>query len=297
VTAPLAVPPVGEGCPPPLRCREVWETLQREATPWTLPRKGYSLRGWSYGSGPPLYFLNGFGGAAALFSLMAYLLRDRVRCLLFDVDLPGRAGPISLADFTADLLEAANLHGDGTFGVFGTTFGGTTALHAALTAPDRVDRLILQSVPAQGSLTWAERCLATLCYRSRRPLARFPGRLRVQTFNHRRWFPPLDPDRWQFFLDATGGQPVAWPARQALALRGVDLWAQLRDVRQPTLLVDTEGTGPRLSAAQEKVLRALPNVQEDRLHTTGLHPYLTHPHRLVKLIQAWWPALAPVPVA
>jgi 3-oxoadipate enol-lactonase len=173
--------------------------------------------------------------------------------------------------------------------VFGATVGGTIAMQAALEAPDRVERLILQSTPPRCPLSWSERCVGWWCAKSRTPVARFPGRLRVQTFNHRRWFPPLDPDRWAFFLEMTGNQAVALPARQALALHGTDLRPQLSSIHLPVLVIDTEGTGSRLSALQQEVISGLPNAHVERLHTTGLHPCLTHPHRLVKLIQGWWP--------
>jgi pimeloyl-ACP methyl ester carboxylesterase len=281
-------PAAASSCPPPLRCREVWQTVQRDAQTWLLPRDGYALRGWTFGAGPPLYFVNGFAGAAAIYSLLAYLLREQFRCVLFDIDLSAarlNTVPLNTAgDFAADLLAVADWHGDAAVTVFGATFGGTVALQAALSAPGRIERLILQNVPAHGSLTWAERTVAWWCAGSRRAVAQFPGRLRVQTFNHRRWFPPLDPDRWAFFLEATGAQPVALPARQALALERVDLRPQLTALRQPVLLIDTEGAGPRLAAAQQDVLQRLPQAREERLHTTGLLAALTHPHRLAKLM-------------
>jgi pimeloyl-ACP methyl ester carboxylesterase len=279
-------PPIAEGCPPPLNCRDVWAAVEREATAWRLPRPGYALRGWTLGSGPPLYFVNGFAGRASLFCLTAWLLRDRVRSVMYDVELGERAGPQSLADFSADLLDAATRSGDRSFAVFGATFGGTVALQAALAAPERVERLILLGVPARGTLTWVERLLAMVCLRSRRPLAKLPGRLTVQTHNHRRWFPPVDPDRWRCFLEMTGPLPAALAARQALALGQEDLRPQLAEVRQPVLLIETEGAGRRLAAAQDEVRRGLPNARVEPLHATGLHPYLTHPHRLVKLIQS-----------
>ena len=304
---------LGEGCPPPLSCREVWSTLGREATPWKLDRGNYALRGWSCGTGPPLYFVNGFAGASALFCLTVWLLREEYRCVLYDVELPEAeasafnlrtkstvpaikrraAGPCSLADFTGDLLEAASFQGDHSFSVFSTNFGGVVALQAALVAPERVERLILQSVPAHGRLAWTERLLAHVCSRSPAPLRQLPGRLTIQSFNHRRWFPPLDPDRWQCFQEMTGLQPMALAARQALAFDGFDLRPQLAQLRQPVLLIDVEGAGTRLSEAQRELRVRLPNVQEERLHTTGLIPYLTHPHRLVKLIQAWGLAAKP----
>jgi len=240
------------------------------------------------GCGPPLYFVNGFAGAAALYSLAVWLLRDEFRCILYDVEPAGRAGPISLGEFAEDLLAAASLHGDASFAAFGATAGGTIVLQAAVVAPERVERVILQSVPARCPLTWAERSVARWYVNSRRPVSQLPGRLRVQTFNHRRWFPPLDPDRWAFFLEMTGQQPVALPARQALALSATDLRPQLSSIQQPVLIVDTEGTGQRLSALQREAIAGLSSGRVEQLHTTGLHPYLTHPHRLVKLIQAWW---------
>jgi pimeloyl-ACP methyl ester carboxylesterase len=260
--------------------------VEREALPWGLTRQGYTLRGWSLGSGPPLYFVNGFAGCSSLFCLTAWLLRDHVRSVAYDVELSERGGPRSLADFSSDLLEAAALNADHTFAVFGPTFGGTVALQTALVAPDRIERLILIGVPARGTLTWTERLLARACLWSRRPLAKLPGRNTVQTFNHRRWFPQIDADRWRCFLEMTARVPAALAARQALALQDTDLRPQLPSIRPPALLIETDGLGPRLSAAQDEVLQGLPNAQVERLHTTGLSPYLTHPHRLVKLIES-----------
>jgi len=272
-----------------LRCRAVWEAVQRQAAHWTLPRAGYALKGWTIGAGPPLYFVNGFAGTAALHALVAWLLRDQYRSVLYDVELAGPNGPTTLADFTTDLLDAATLQGDATFSVYGSTFGGMVAVQAAAVAGDRVERLILQSVPIRGRLTPAEWLLARCCRRSLRPLAQFPLRIAVQTQNHRRWFPPLDPDRWSFFLETTGKLPTGLPARQALAWHGRDLSSLLPSITQPVLFVDTEGTGLRLSQSQAELREGLSQAREERLHSTGLHPYLTHPHRMVKLIQSFCP--------
>lgn len=277
-----------EGCPPPLRSRDVWQAVQQQAARWTLPRGGYRLSGWTLGEGPPLYFVTGFAGTAALYSLLAWLLRDQYRCVIYEVDLSDRGGPVTLADFTTDLLDAATLLGDEVFSVYGATFGGMVAVQAAAVAGERLERLVLQSVPTRVTLSPAERLLAH-CYRhSRRSLAHFPFRLTVQKWNHLRWFPPLDPDRWAFFLEETGRHPIAWPARQALALDGVDLRPLLPGLTQPVLLIDTEGTGHRLAQAQQELQSRLSHVHVERLHTTGLHPYLTHPHRVAKLIRSWW---------
>lgn len=277
-----------EGCPPPLRCRDVWNAVQQQAECWALPRVGYKLSGWTLGEGHPLYFVTGFAGSAALYALLAWLLRDHYRCVIYEVDLNDRGGPVTLADFTTDLLDAATLLGDEVFSVYGATFGGMVAVQAAAVAGERIERLILQSVPTRVTLSPAERLLAH-CYRhSRRSLARLPFRLTVQKWNHQRWFPPLDPERWAFFLEQTGRHPIAWPARQALALDGVDLRPLLPNLTQPVLLIDTEGTGHRLAHAQQELLSQLSQVHVERLHTTGLHPYLTHPHRVAKLIRSWW---------
>lgn len=281
-----------EGCPPPLRAREVAEAWRAAADAWELPRNGYRLQGTSWGAGPALYFAPPFAGTAQLYVLTAWLLRDSFRCVLIDWTAPGhdwRRAPLrDVADFSRDLLATADHLGDRRFAVYGASFGAAVALQAAVLAPERLELLFLQGGFARRPLTWAERAAAWWYRRSRRTLAELRGRVGVQTVNHRRWFPPLDPDRWDFFLEACGAAPLGLQARQALAAARFDLRGGLSGLPTPVRLIATEGAGRIAADLQGELRGLLPQATEDHLHSTGQHPYLTHPHRLVKLMRPAW---------
>jgi 2-succinyl-6-hydroxy-2,4-cyclohexadiene-1-carboxylate synthase len=90
--------------------------------------------------------LHGFGGTRRAWDGVATLL-DRERYLPLALDLPGhgqaldRERPITFAGCVADLLARA----PESFLLCGYSLGGRVALHLALTAPERVRRLVLVS--------------------------------------------------------------------------------------------------------------------------------------------------------
>lgn len=283
--APSVDPTPSEGCPPPLRCRHIAAALDSTASAWELDDSPLGTRGWCWGSGPPLYFLNPLGGSARLFALTAWLLREDFRCMLVDWPSPRAGVRADLDLFAKDLQLLAESAGDSQIAVFGSSFGGAVALRSASMSPGLVDRLIVQGAAQVRHLSIAERVLAWGALRSRRTVRELPFSAQVLRINHSRWFPPLDPDRWQWFLDLIGEFPVSLLATQALALHNVDLAPDLRRIECPVLVLDTEGAGPRARQDQAALRAHLAQGYAASMHTTGLYPYLTHPHRLVKLIR------------
>jgi pimeloyl-ACP methyl ester carboxylesterase len=291
----VAEPPGGEGCPPPLEWQEVLREFHRQADHWYLDRPDFRISGRTLGSGPPLYFLNGFSGTHELYALLVWLLRDHYRCVLFDYALPAarsgglksplRRGKTTLDDLADDVVAVADAAGDRQFDLFAPTFGGLVALTAARRFPERVGRLVLQGAFAHLELAPVERLLIRLCLVHPGRLRHLPGRSVVQRASHRRWFPPFDQTRWQFLADNTGSVRLADLARRGAIIRDSDLRPTLQDVRQPTLLIRTEGQGRGLEASCRMLAEALPDAKIEWLHETGLFPYLTHPHRLAKLIR------------
>ena len=63
----------------------------------------------------------------------------------------GRAVAFSLADAAAGLIAALDENGVAAGTLVGVGLGGTIALHAAAQVPDRVDRVVAVSAPAQPS--------------------------------------------------------------------------------------------------------------------------------------------------
>jgi len=279
------LPTPGEGCPPPLRSREVAATLEQSATAWSLPESPLGTHGWTWGTGPSLYFLSPIGGCARLFALASWLLREDFRCVLIDWDRPRTGRRLSVQAFIDDIETIANQHDDEQILLYGGDFGALLALQFAAQHPRRVDRALVQGISLQRQLSLAERCLAGWYARSAQTLAQIPYHQRVQTINHQRWFPPLDYDRWNWFLETTGQISVSLVAAQARAWHQADLSQTAANITCPVLFIHTEGMGPATQNQQERLAAQIADAHQTPLHTTGWHPYLTHPHRVAKLIR------------
>ena len=283
--------PSGEACPPPLVWHEVLNAYRTESRPWVLDRGTRRLVGRVWGEGPPLYLLNGFVGTAEMYALMVYLLRDTFRCVVYDTvgELGSHRLKPTISDYAADLIAAADQHGDSMICVFAPSFGAAIAMQAALDAPTRIGGMVLQHGFASRRLSYSERMLAWYARNSRKSLAQLPWRRRIQELNHRRWFPPFDGSRFEFLVESTGKLALGDLAQKAHALHAMNLSDQLADVKCPVLLVRTEGQGQLETAGHEVLEKGLPNARTEWLHSTGLHPYLTHPHRLAKILKGLKP--------
>lgn len=295
--SPSPPPTVGEPCPTPLVWSEVLAAYHSESTPWELANGSRRLVGRTWGEGPPLYLLNGFAATAEMSSLMLWLLRDQFRCVVFDSfdDGPARKPRPAMNHFAADLLAVADHHGDNAIRVFGASFGAAVALQAALAAPARVSGLVLQHGFAARPLSLSERILAAWCRRSRRPLSAFPGRRRVQELNHRRWFPPFDGTRFEFLVESSGSIPQAELANKALATARFNIMSRLGEIACPVMLVRTEGEGPIEVRCHSVLEQGLKYARTEWMHSSGMHPSLTHPHRLVKLLKTFFASDPPLP--
>jgi pimeloyl-ACP methyl ester carboxylesterase len=268
------------------------------ADAWYLDRKECRISGRSLGSGPPLYLLNGFSGTHELYSLLAWLLRDRYRCVLFDYAMPPVRTGIALDDLADDVIAIADAAGDPRVHLFAPLFGTLVALEAMRRHPDRIGRGVLQGAFAHRDLSRFERLLIRVCAWHPGKLRHLPLRGILQTQSHRRWFPPFDKTRWQFLYDNTGSVPLADMARRAAIVRETDLRPVLKEIQQPTLLVRTEGEGKILEECGGVLSRELPNARVEWMSDTGHFPYLTHPHRLAKVIDGFLkagPVADPVP--
>ena len=284
------VPSVGEPCPTPLAWSEVLAAYHSQSTAWELTNGTRRMCGRTWGEGPPLYLLNGFVATAEMSSLMLWLLREQFRCVVFDTfeDSPVRTVRPVMSHFAAELLAVADHHGDNAIRVFGASFGAAVALQTALEAPARIAGLVLQHGFAQRSLSMSERLLAAWCSRSRRPLSALPGRRRIQELNHRHWFPPFDGTRFEFLVESTGAIPQVELANKALASTSFNVTNRLGEITCPVLLVRTEGEGQIEARCHAVLEHGLKNVRTEWMHSSGMHPSLTHPHRLVKLLKTFY---------
>lgn len=286
----LDAPPVGEPCPAPLVWQEVRAAYRSESTAWELSNGSHRLVGRTWGQGRPLYLLNGFAATAEMSALMLWLLREEFRCVVFDTFEEGtsRKTKPTMSDFTSDVLAVADHHNDSTLNVFGASFGAAVALQTALELPSRIAGLVLQHGFARRRLSLSERMLAAWCRRSHRTLAQFPWRQRIQELNHRRWFPPFDGTRFEFLVESTGSIPLLDLARKALAVNSFDISSRLGEITCPVLLLRTEGEGGLEARSHAQLEQGLNGSRTEWMHSSGLHPSLTHPHRLVKLLKSFF---------
>jgi pimeloyl-ACP methyl ester carboxylesterase len=279
-----------EPCPTPLAWSQVLERFRDESHAWELDRGEYVLRGRTWGDGPPLYFLPDWIGTYELLSLTIFLLREQFRCVV--VDYPsysartGRPLKLSLPLLSSDVTAAADLHGDARFNLYAASFGSVVALQLLLDQPQRIGRTILQSGFARRVLTLSERLLIRIGTRLPGRLSQAPFRQALQQASHRAWFPPFDVTRWQFFLENTGQVPIAVLAQRLAVSRDADLLRELPHVRRPVILLQTEGQGRVADRCRAELEAGLPNVSTETLDLCGVLPYLTHPHRLAKLIRS-----------
>lgn len=287
VTSPLAGLPgeePREPCPTPLSWRDVMASCREEQTPFELDIDGTSVRGQSIGSGPPLLFLPDLLFPNELFSLTIWLLRDAFTCLTF---VPGERPTKQLTPQNDARLihETIKSLGHDRFSIYAAGFGCASALATTAADPHRIDRLVLQTPFVKRRFSLTERFAMATGRTLPVSFRHIPMAMTVLKHNHLRWFPPFDPTRYQFLAETVGSSPVKPIARQATVASGFDLQSlQLQDM-PPSLLIHCEGEGDFLTEQIDEVGRQLPNSNIEWIHTTGLIPYLTHPHRMNKLIR------------
>lgn len=278
-----------EPCPPPLMWQEVRESFLRDSELWEIVRGPHRLVGRTFGTGAPLYFLNNFAGTAELFALVVWLLHDDFRCVVFDAvtddSRSARRSKPTMAEFANDLIVVADHHGDRRIAAYGAGFGAAVLLQAAVDYPNRLERIFLQHGFVNRRLSFFERLLASVCLRSGQVLDRLPQRRRFQAVNHKPWFPPFDQTRFDFLIQSTGTLPLRDLARRAIAVSTFDVSSRVGEIKTPVTIVRTEGEG-KLAAESQSVLETrLNSPRVEWLHSAGQHPYLTHPHRIAKIIR------------
>lgn len=279
----LAGTPLREGCPPPLQWQQVLEMFREQSTVWHTETSAGRIVGRVWGEGPTLVMFNGLSGSHELFALCAFLLKPHCRCVLLDYPTGRRVTWSRLTDSIAEAIHEFS-DSDGCH-LFGTSFGSAIALETALRLESKVRGLTLHAAFAHLPLTVFERTAA-------RMLRWIPGKAQsvplwrsLQERGHRLWFPPIDPTRWSFYLDNAGQTPVAELARRFGMLSQFDARTRLNCLTTPTLLLQVEGEGDSQARCRDELTALLPNTKTEFLHTTGLLAFLTHPHRLAKLIR------------
>jgi pimeloyl-ACP methyl ester carboxylesterase len=277
--------PAPETCPPPLAWQDVVQGVAEESQPLEFAGDGIRLDGYAIGAGPPLWFLKGFTGDCWQFALLTWLLRDRFQCFVADDFVTAKISPAQYVPRLADTIAAAaESLGHDHFAVYGSSFGSLPAISLLHRHRDRVIAGVLHSGFARRQYSLTERAFASLGRFSKKPMSRVPGWPAFQEQNHRRWFPPLDPPRWDFLLQDLGATPARDVSLRIQSAASTDLRPILREIPQPVQISRTEGDGRVIDEAENVLVERLPDVREETLHTTGHFAHVTHPHRVAKIV-------------
>jgi len=182
---------------------------------------GFRIRYMEAGDGPPLVHLHGAGGMRI--SPAHELLADKYRVIAFE--MPGFGASAEnirtkdQAELALTMMAAAAALGLDRFNLWGTSFGGKTALWLAAQAPDRLTALVLESPAAIRSP-------------GGRAPSGTPEEVARALFAHPERLPPLPPQ--DPAIAAQTGRLVA-------RLRGPDrdptLEAHFREITTPTLVL------------------------------------------------------------
>jgi len=279
--SPESMPATGEGCPTPLAWKQVQTEFLNQSEEFSFAESGLTIGGRVLGEGTPLYFLNGISASPALFCLTAWLLRDEFRCVILDYPSEAR----TLDQLAPSLELTATQFGDEQFDLYATSFGTAVALHAMQNIPQRIQHAVLQGPLISMKFSMAERlALATLGWLPGQ-IGRLPLRRAVLLNNHSRWFPPFDITRWQFLMAETGNVATRDVARRAKMLKGLDLTEQVSAIDIPSLVISSEGEAARHRESAAMLASKLPNARAEEISNTGHVPFVTHPHRLAKLVR------------
>ena len=207
--------------------------------------------------------LHGFAGTGRAWDPVIERL-DRERYTPLAPDLRGHgsardARPIDFGAVVGDVLAAAPPR----FALCGYSMGGRVALHVALTAPERVERLILVATTA-GIADERERAARRAADEE---LARFAETATIEQFAERWAGQPL-------FADTPPGAQRVWledlmrndPPALAEVLRGLGtgamapLWDRLPELTMPTVVLAGERDAKFVAIARDRLVPAIPRA-------------------------------------
>ncbi|MFP6766214.1 MAG: alpha/beta hydrolase [Planctomycetaceae bacterium] len=268
-------------CPPPLAWRDVLTEFRRLAESFEFSdAAGHTVSGYVLGEGPPLYILNGLSATPEVQCLLVWLLREEFRCVI--IEYPEDAA--SLRQLADALLLAADRFGDAEFDLFATSFGSAVALRILTQDSSRIRHAVLQGSVNGIRLSWLERCATWAAQFLPGQMKHLPLFRTALQNNHRLWFPPIDPTRWNFLVLNVGSQRIQTVARRLRMLHGIDWTSQLSALETPVFIISSEGEAERHRAAARLFADCIPISKDEQISNSGHVPFISHPHRLANLI-------------
>ena len=242
------------------------------------------------GSGQPVVFLHGLGGTRTAWDPQLRGLRDRFRCIAWDMPGYGASAPLAeltypaIGDRLAGLLDTL---GVAAADLVGLSFGGMHALHTAIRHPRRVRRLVLADTsPAFGlDGTTAEEWTAARLEpieRGRAP-ADIPADIAERALDAV-CGSELDPAIRRELVDSFGRIPAAGFRAAVECLPDHDVRGHLSDITCPALVIVGEMDRETPVAYAEALAAGLPDSTLEVLEGVGHLSPSEAPERFNQLV-------------
>ena len=234
---------------------------------------------------PAVLLLHGFTHTGASWDPVVAALGERYRAIAPDIRGHGSASgaePVTLAAVLADLDELAPER----FTLVGYSMGGRLALHAALTMPDSVERLVL--IGASPGI--ADRAEREHRQRADDALAGEIERSSIEDFARRWAQTPVLAGLPDDLLARTHADRLrSTTAGLARALRGLGtgalppLWDRLGELRPPVMLVVGE-RDEKFRAIAERMGALIPDARAEVVPGAGHAVHLEAPARVAEVV-------------
>ena len=244
------------------------------------------------GNGPRVLFLNGSGGTLEQSRPLLGLVGEGVELLAFDQRGLGASGPApgpyDMARCAADALGLLDVVGWDTSLVLGVSFGGMVAQELAVTAPGRVERLVLlcTSPGGAGGSSYPLHELEEMPLDQRTELRR---RLLDDRFDDA-WLDGHPADRKFVELLTTfdtdeGPEVTAGRRAQMAARRAHDVWDRLGAITCPTFVGCGRYDPIAPPVNSEAIVSRIPDAE---LHVyEGGHPFFVQDPAALPEIRAF----------
>jgi 3-oxoadipate enol-lactonase len=237
----------------------------------TIHANGIDIRYDIAGQGPWLMLSHSLATDLSLWDDQMAALTARFRVLRFDTrGHGGSSAPDQPYDFpllAADVIGLMDVldvrHAD----FVGISMGGMIAQHVALTAPERIDRLVLVSTtsgyPPEARAMWGDRIAAV----------RAQGIEPLVAPTLERWFTPAWRQTHPAVMARIGGLIRATPATGYIgsgqAIATLDTTSRLSELRCPTLVIagtDDAGTPPAMG---RKIAEQIPGARFESIDSAS----------------------------
>jgi len=287
-------PPGFEPCPTPLAWHDVAQSFHESATSRIFETPLAELKVTEFGTGHPIFFLPPLYGSSRLFCLTAWLLKEEYRSVFLETPRFYQSpSPEKLVSETAQVLSLGIEHlSPRGADLYASGFSGQAAIQLMARWPHLIRSVFFQGVWGCRQFNAVEKLLLQLGRIPPVRLKKLPFWQTTQIENHRRWFPPFDETRFGFLLQEAGETRTCDFARRMLAASRTDVRPLLRDIQQPVAILHCEGEGRQLAASGAEMEATLPHVIREEMPHSGQFPYLTHPHRLIKILKPFWQSVA-----